>query len=77
MKRQKKKEKQIFNGKKWLYEEEQMDKIHALEYLIENSVYGNEWQGAGMYEIIVKMMKYQGIIKQKYLNRLLKEAEDR
>jgi hypothetical protein len=53
-----------------------MEKIDALEYLIKNNVYGNEWQGAGMYEIIVKMMKHEGKLTKEYLDKLLKEAED-
>ena len=52
-------------------------KIRALEYLIMHNVYGNEWQGAGMYESIEEMMKHKGKITQKYLDNLLKEAEDR
>ena len=54
-----------------------MSKISAIKFLIKNSVYGNEWQGAGMYEAVEKMMEYKGRITAHYLIELLKEAEDR
>lgn len=54
-----------------------MSKLNALEYLIENSVYGDEWQGAGMWEAVLEMMKYEGKIRAIDLDKLLKEAENR
>ena len=53
-----------------------MEKIKALEYLIKNNVHTDEWRGAGMYVAIEKMMKYKGEITEKYLNKLLKEADE-
>lgn len=53
-----------------------MKKTKALKYLIKHNVYGNEWQGAGMYEAIVKLMDYKGVITKSYLDLLLKEAEE-
>jgi hypothetical protein len=54
------------------------DKLLALKYMIDHNVYGNEWQGAGMYEAIVKIIRYKGkSITTEYLRRLLKEAENR
>ena len=34
-----------------------MDKFEAIGYLIENSVYDNEWRGAGMYQAIEDVYK--------------------
>lgn len=54
-------------------------KIGAITYLVKNNVYGNEWQGAGMYEAIVKVVEApkKTRFSKDYLNSLLKEAENR
>ena len=53
-----------------------MSRINSIKYLIKNNVYGNEWQGAGMFEIIIELMDYKGKIDEYYLKGLLKKAED-
>lgn len=54
------------------------NKLEAIEYIVANSVYGNEWQGAGMYEAVEKIIKSRKLyFPEKYLQRLLKEAENR
>ena len=57
--------------------EKKYSKLEAIEYLVEHNVYGNEWQGAGMWEIVCEMMMTKKAITEKYLNSLLKKAEDR
>lgn len=34
-----------------------MNKMEALKYLVKNSVYDNEWTGAGMYEELARVIK--------------------
>jgi hypothetical protein len=54
-----------------------MDQLEAIKYLIEHSVFGNEWQGAGMFTAVEKVMSHKGNYITKYfLDKLLKEAED-
>ena len=55
------------------------NKYQAIEYLIANSVYGNEWrQGAGMYEAIERIIKSPKLFYwEKDLRKMLKEAENR
>ena len=54
------------------------NKYNAIKFLVENSVYGNEWQGAGMYEQIEKIFATpKHYYYQKDLRKMLKEAEDR
>lgn len=56
---------------------EKKNKFEAIEYFVANSVYGNEWQGAGMYEIIERIIKSPKLFYfEKDLNKMLKEAED-
>jgi hypothetical protein len=54
----------------------ELSKIESIKYLIKNSVYGNEWQGAGMWEAVLEIMKRKYKITTKFLDKLLKEAED-
>lgn len=57
---------------------EKKNKIEAIEYLVANSVYGNEWQGAGMYEAVERIIKSSKLFYyERDLKRFLKEAEDR
>lgn len=51
-------------------------KYKAVKYLIKHNVYSDEWTGAGMYEAIVKLYNYKGIITRAYLDNLLKEASE-
>jgi hypothetical protein len=53
-------------------------KIGAINYLIKNTVYSNEWTGTGMYEAIVKIVEAPKNcrFKKEYLNELLKEAKN-
>lgn len=66
--------KETYISKKNVYE----TKIGAINYLVEHTVYSNEWTGAGMYEAIVKIVEapQKTRFKKDYLNILLKEAED-
>lgn len=54
-------------------------KIGAINYLVENSVYSDEWSGAGMYEIIEKIVvaPKNTRFKKEYLNELLEEAKNK
>ena len=52
-------------------------KLTAIQYLIDNTAYGDEFSGAGMYEGIVKVMTSQETTFYKsYLDELLQEAKD-
>lgn len=51
-----------------------LDCLDAIKYLVKNSVYSNEWTGAGMYEAIVKILPSKRV-KIKFLNQLLEEAK--
>ena len=54
------------------------DKYEAIVFLVTNSVYGNEWQGAGMYEQIEGIIKSPKLLYlEKDLSKMLKEAENR
>lgn len=66
--------KQIIISKKNKYD----TKIGAINYLVKNSVYSNEWSGAGMYEAIVEVVKAPKKFRfsKDYLNSLLKKAEE-
>lgn len=54
-------------------------KIGAITYLVEHSVYSEEWSGAGMYEAIVKVVEAPKTFRfsKDYLNCLLEEARNR
>lgn len=54
-----------------------MKKIDAIEYLVKNDKYTNEWQGAGMWEAVQTVMGNDMEWKESDLNELLKKAEDR
>ena len=55
-----------------------MNKLEAIQYLAKNSVYVNEWQGAGMWEAVLEILQSkEEILDIKYINSLLKKAEDR
>lgn len=53
-------------------------KIGAINYLVKNSVYDDEWTGAGMFEAIFKVVgKPKGHrFSKEYLNTLLEEARN-
>lgn len=53
-------------------------KIGAINYLVEHTVYRNEWTGAGMYEAIVEIVKTPKKVRfsKDYLNSLLEKAEN-
>lgn len=52
-------------------------KLTALKYLIDRSVYKDEWSGAGMYEAIEEVFKAKDTgFDKRYLDRLLKEASE-
>ena len=56
-------------------EEIKSDKLEAIKYLVDNSEYHDEWSGAGMWEAVVEVMTFDGVITQEYLKELLKKAE--
>jgi hypothetical protein len=52
-----------------------MNKAEALEYLVKNNVYCDEWSGAGMYEALSKIIESEEkIFTQEYLDDLLEIA---
>ena len=52
-----------------------LDCLDAIKYLINNSVYNDEWTGAGMYEAIVKIVPSKKV-KIKFLDELLEQAKN-
>jgi len=67
--------KEKYISKKNVYE----TKIGAINYLVEHSVYDNEWTGTGMYEAIVKIVEapQKTRFTKEYLNTLLEIASDK
>lgn len=54
---------------------EKFNKIDALKYLVENSVYGDEWSGAGMYHAVENVIKSDDeFFTKDFLDSLLKDA---
>ena len=54
-----------------------MNKIEALEYLVQNNEYHDEWSGAGMYHALETIIKSEeSFFTQEYLDVLLKEASE-
>ena len=53
-----------------------MNQIEAIKYLVDNSVYEDEWSGTGMWHAVEKVMKRKQAWTQKRLKELLKEAKD-
>lgn len=51
-----------------------MKKLKAIEYLVKNSVYSNEWTGAGMYEAILNTLDKKGNITTQWLDTELIKA---
>ena len=52
----------------------------AIKYLVEHSVYSNEWQGAGMWEAVVSLIEREKAgkrITESWLKLKLEEAENR
>ena len=52
----------------------------AIIYLANNSVYGNEWQGAGMWEAVealVVRIKTKKRVTESWLKLKLQEAKDK
>ncbi len=55
-----------------------MTHLEAIKYLSEHSVYGDEWQGAGMWEAVTTILVTgERLLTKEYLDILLKRAEDR
>jgi hypothetical protein len=54
-----------------------MNKIEALEYLVQNNEYHDEWTGAGMYTALSNIINSdESFFTQEYLDVLLKEASE-
>jgi len=53
-----------------------MKQLEAIKYLVDNSVYSNEWTGTGMWHAVQKVMERKQIWTQKRLKELLEEAEN-
>jgi len=53
-----------------------MTKEKAIQYLVDNSVYGDEWSGAGMWHAVVSVMTSKPDITEERLQKLLQEAKD-
>jgi len=55
-----------------------MTKLVAINYLVKHNVYTDEWSGAEMYEAVEEVILYSPkIITRKYLDKLLKQAENK
>jgi len=53
-----------------------MNHLKAIEYLIENDKYTDEWSGAGMWEALLSVMSAsENDLTKKYLDELLEKAE--
>lgn len=54
-----------------------MNKLEALNYLVENARYYDEWSGAGMYHAVENVIKSEEEdFSEDFLNQLLDEAEN-
>jgi len=53
-----------------------MTQIEAIKYLVDNSVYGDEWTGTGMWHAVEKVMGRKQAWTQKQLEELLAEAQN-
>jgi len=54
-----------------------MKKIEAIEYLVANNVYQDEWSGAGMYHAVEDIIESKDVdFSKEYLDELLKKAEN-
>ena len=53
-----------------------LDTLEAIKYLVKNSVYSDEWSGAGMYEAIEKVLPSKRV-KITFLKQLLEEAKNK
>jgi len=54
-----------------------MKKLEAIEYLIEHSVYGNEWSGAGMWHAVMEVMRHKNTgISKDFLDKQLQAASE-
>ena len=51
-------------------------KLRAINYLIINSVYKDEWSGVGMWHAVEFVMNTKKPITKKILEKRLEEAED-
>jgi hypothetical protein len=54
-----------------------MTKLKAIEYLIENSKYNDEWSGAGMWEAVCYVMVTKKELNKRLLDKLLEDARNR
>lgn len=54
-----------------------MTKIEEIEYLVANDKYGNEWQGAGMWEAVLTIMGNTMEFSKEDLDTLLEKAANR
>lgn len=54
-----------------------MNKLEAIEYLVQNEICSDEWAEAGMYTAISTIIKSEeSFFTQEYLDVLLKEASE-
>lgn len=54
-----------------------IEKQQAINYLIKNNVYHDEWSGAGMFEAVIKIYEDKNeMFSKDYLDKLLKQAEN-
>lgn len=51
-----------------------MDKLKAIQYLIKKGVNGSEWQQAGMWVAVTRVMETQETLTKAYLDRLIENA---
>jgi hypothetical protein len=51
-------------------------KLEAIQFLVQNSMYQDEWTGAGMWVAVERVMAHKGKITEKFLDRLLLGADN-
>lgn len=54
-----------------------MTHLEAIKYLADHAEYGNEWQGAGMWEAVTTVLVTgKTLLTKEYLDVLIKRAKD-
>ena len=53
-----------------------MTKLEAIKYLVKHGYRGSEWEEAGMYTAVVRVLGTSGSISKEFCDKLLREAEE-
>ena len=55
-----------------------MNQLEAIKYLAEKGNYGNEWQGAGLWEAVTTILATESaLLNKEYLDVLINHAVER